>query len=114
MKQEAEVARRLAPVFAWPTLVFTLAVLAGLGAGALAGLVNGLVTTRVRIPPFVATLAMLTVARGLALHYTDSRSISGLPAEFGALAEGAADPPELPAGVREYIRAWGLYPSGPA
>lgn len=44
-----------------------IGVLAGLGTGALAGLINGTVVARMRIPPFVATLGMLYVAKGLAL-----------------------------------------------
>lgn len=44
-----------------------LGVLAGLAAGALAGFVNGLIIARLRIPPFIATLGMLNVAKGLAL-----------------------------------------------
>jgi ribose transport system permease protein len=44
-----------------------LGVLAGLGTGALAGLANGLIITKMRIPPFIATLGMMMIARGLAL-----------------------------------------------
>lgn len=50
----------------WGLPVF-VGVLAGLATGALAGLINGTVITRMRIPPFVATLGMLYVAKGLAL-----------------------------------------------
>jgi len=42
-------------------------VLVGLLAGGLAGCVNGLVIAKLRIPPFIATLGMLNVAKGLAL-----------------------------------------------
>ncbi len=58
----------------------------GIGAGSLCGLASGLVTTKMQIPPFVATLAMLTIAKGIALHYTESQTITGLPdafADFG-------------------------------
>jgi len=47
-----------------------LATLGGLVVGAFAGLVNGLVITRGRIPPFIATLGMLGIARGVALVIT--------------------------------------------
>jgi ribose transport system permease protein len=47
-------------------LASTAAVAAGVAAGALAGLVNGLVIIGLRVSPFVATLGMLSVARGLA------------------------------------------------
>ena len=42
------------------------AVAAGLAVGGLCGLVNGLVITRLRITPFLATLGMMGIARGLA------------------------------------------------
>lgn len=72
-----------------PALLIPLGVAVGIGVSALAGLFNGLVTTRVRIPPFVVTLAMLTMGRGLVLQYTDSRKISGLPEAFGDWGSGA-------------------------
>jgi len=59
-----------------------LAVGVGLGVGALAGAINGLLITLGRIPPFIATLGMMTLARGLALSYAGGRPITGLPAGF--------------------------------
>ncbi|WP_433869524.1 ABC transporter permease/substrate-binding protein [Saccharopolyspora sp. CA-218241] len=53
-----------------------LAVPLGLAAGAAAGLVSGVLVTAGRVPPFIATLAMLSVARGLALVIADGRPIS--------------------------------------
>jgi ribose/xylose/arabinose/galactoside ABC-type transport system permease subunit len=44
-----------------------IAVPAGILVGGVCGLVNGLVITRLRLPPFVATLGMLSIARGLAV-----------------------------------------------
>lgn len=52
-----------------------LAVPAGLATGALIGLVNGLVTTRVRIPSFLVTLGTLGIVNGLARWITDLKSI---------------------------------------
>jgi ribose/xylose/arabinose/galactoside ABC-type transport system permease subunit len=49
------------------TVPFPLALLAALAVGALAGLVNGFFTTVVKIPSFIATLGMLSIAQGLAL-----------------------------------------------
>lgn len=71
-------------------------VLAGLGLGALLGLVNGLVIARARIPPFVATLGMMTVARGLALTFTQGRPITGLPAGFTFIGAGFVGPIPMP------------------
>jgi ribose transport system permease protein len=61
---------------------FALAVVVGLGAGAAAGFVNGLLITKGKLPPFIATLAMLSVARGLTLVISDGRPISGFPPGF--------------------------------
>ena len=61
-----------------------LVVVIGLGVGAATGVVNGTLIAYLRVPPFVATLAMLTVARGLAFIVSEGRSIGGLPRWFGA------------------------------
>jgi ribose transport system permease protein len=62
------------------------AVLAGIGAGTACGLVNGLLVTAGRLPPFIATLGMMSVARGVALMLADGRPISGFPDSFRAVA----------------------------
>ncbi|MFN8349163.1 MAG: ribose ABC transporter permease [Spirosomataceae bacterium] len=69
---------------------FTLlgAVLAGIVTGALLGFFNGFVITRFKVPPFVATLAMLTVARGLTMLWTKGFPISGLGEQFAYLGTG--------------------------
>ncbi|GAA2772592.1 substrate-binding domain-containing protein [Saccharopolyspora taberi] len=58
----------------------------GLAAGAAAGLLSGVLITAGRVPPFIATLAMLSVARGLSLVIADGRpvSLSGPLGEFGS------------------------------
>ena len=68
----------------------TAGVLAGVAAGVAVGAVNGLIVTRIRIPSFIVTLAMMMVARGAALKYTDARTISGLPESFGVFGDNAA------------------------
>jgi ribose transport system permease protein len=65
-----------------------VALLAGLGTGLGCGLVNGVLITFGRLPPFIATLGMMSVARGAALLYTDGRPVSGFSAEFRWLATG--------------------------
>ncbi len=63
-----------------------LAVLTGLGVGVGCGLVNGLLITFGRLPPFIATLGMMSMARGCALLFTSGRPISGFSDGFRALA----------------------------
>ena len=60
----------------------------GLLAGAACGLMNGLLITRGGLPPFIATLGMMSVARGAALLYTEGRPISGFDPGFRLLATG--------------------------
>jgi ribose transport system permease protein len=62
----------------------------GLGVGLVVGAINGLIVTRVRVPPFVVTLAMLLVVRGAAYKYTNANTISGLPAGFAGLSQSGA------------------------
>jgi ribose/xylose/arabinose/galactoside ABC-type transport system permease subunit len=65
-----------------------LAVLAALSIGTLLGVINGVMIARAKIPPFIATLGMLTVARGLTLMYTQGQPITGLPASFRWIGTG--------------------------
>lgn len=64
---------------------FVPALLCGLLAGSLCGLASGLLVTLARLPPFIATLALMTVARGLANKYTDGNVVSGWPDAFNTL-----------------------------
>jgi len=52
-----------------------VAVAGGLAAGALLGLVNGVVITKARMEPFIVTLAMMIAARGVALGATGENSV---------------------------------------
>ena len=56
--------------------------------GMVIGAINGLMIVKGGIPPFVATLAMLAMARGLTLVYTDGRPIAGLDEIFIFLGTG--------------------------
>lgn len=62
---------------------------AGIIIGALIGLFNGFAITRFNVPPFVATLAMLTIARGLTMLYTGGHPISNLGAGFAFIGTGS-------------------------
>ena len=63
--------------------------LVGVIVGALCGMVNGLCVTQLKLPPFIATLGMMLVARGLALEITGARPVSGLGDAFGVLGNGS-------------------------
>ncbi|MEJ5963723.1 ABC transporter permease subunit [Pedobacter immunditicola] len=69
---------------------FTLfgVILVGIMVGCLMGTMNGWVITKFNVPPFVATLAMLTIARGLTMLYTQGFPISGLGENFSYLGTG--------------------------
>jgi ribose transport system permease protein len=56
--------------------------------GALAGLANAFVITWLLVPPFVATLAMLSIARGLTYLWTGGLPITGLDPAFDSLGSG--------------------------
>ena len=75
-------------------LVFTstgnlvLALATTLGVGALLGLTNGLLISKVRVPPFIATLGMMGIARGLALILSSGIPIYGLDDNFKFIGQG--------------------------
>ena len=61
----------------------------GLLVGALCGAINGLCVTWLKLPPFIATLGMMLVARGVALQITDAKAIGGLGEGFAELGNGS-------------------------
>ncbi len=60
--------------------------LASIATGVIAGSINGLVVSRFNIPPFIATLGMLTLASGFAYAIGNGAPINGVPNSFGAFA----------------------------
>lgn len=65
------------------------AMLAAVLIGALIGFFNGIAITSFKVPPFVATLAMLTIARGCTMLYTAGHPISNLGADFAVIGTGS-------------------------
>jgi ribose transport system permease protein len=65
-----------------------VALAAALATGIAAGLANGALVAFGRLPPFIATLGMMSAARGAALLLADGRPISGFDAGFRAIATG--------------------------
>ena len=64
------------------------AILIGVVVGGVLGLTNGVLVTRFKLPPFIATLGMLGIARGIVLVITDANTIQGLPDGFQTVANG--------------------------
>lgn len=73
-----------------------LAILAAIVVGIIVGGINGLLVSRARIPPFIATLGMMTLVRGLAFSYTEGQPITGLPEAFRWLGTGSIGPIPAP------------------
>lgn len=69
---------------------FTLlgAIIGGMLVGTLMGTFNGYTITKFKVPPFVATLAMLTIGRGLTMLYTNGFPISSLGSNFACIGTG--------------------------
>lgn len=65
-----------------PLIPLVVAVLVGL----IAGSINGIVVSVLKVPPFIATLGMLTLASGIAFAIGNGAPINGLPASFGTFA----------------------------
>ena len=67
----------------WPAFI-----IGALAVGGFAGLINGVIVTKVGIPSFIATLGTLGIARGLAYVLTTERAIYGLPDPIVYLGQG--------------------------
>jgi inositol transport system permease protein len=68
-----------------PVMPVIVPILAALIIGGFCGFVNGFLIAKTKIPAFIATLGMLTVARGFALIYTSGRPVSNLIPSLNAL-----------------------------
>lgn len=88
-------------------LPLSMAILAGIGAACIGGLTNGILIGRRNMPPFVATLGMMAVARGLVYIYTHGGPIQiTYPEQFGVLGRGRIGP--LPVIVISWLVISGL------
>ncbi len=74
----------------WKTLGLPLGGAAALAVavGTFAGFVNGVIITKFRVPPLIATLATLALYRGLAEGISQARSVRGYPDWFYGLGQG--------------------------
>ena len=69
-----------------------IAMIAGLAMGIGIGLTNGVLTVYGRVQSFIVTLAMMGIARGVALVWTGGKPISRLPVNFGIMGAGYLGP----------------------
>jgi len=65
-----------------------IAILGGLAVGATTGMINGIVVTRIKVNPLIATLGMMSIARGCALGFTEGHPVINLPKEFAIIGQG--------------------------
>ena len=63
-----------------------IAIAAALAIGGVFGSLSGVAITWGRLPPFIATLGMMSIARGCALLFTEGRPVSGFDADFRSVA----------------------------
>jgi ribose/xylose/arabinose/galactoside ABC-type transport system permease subunit len=80
-----------------------VAVAAMIGVGLLTGLINGVAVARLRMPPFMVTLASMMIVGGLAVWYTRSQKIYDLPDAFLAIGQGS-----LPGGLPVAVMVAGI------
>ncbi|MBQ3574657.1 MAG: ABC transporter permease [Clostridia bacterium] len=73
----------------WPVL---FGVLLGLLAGAVFGYLNGCLITKLKLPPFIATLGTMSIARGLSYGITGGYPIGSLPKSFKFIGLGMVPP----------------------
>jgi ribose transport system permease protein len=73
-----------------------IGIVVGILVGAAVGVCNGLLVTRLSLPPFIATLGMLGVARGLTFIVSGEVAVYGLPSSFRLVGEGQIGPIPLP------------------
>ena len=66
-----------------------LGLIGGVLVGGLAGLINGIVVTRIKVNPLIATLGMMAIARSCALGFTSGRPVIGVPMSFAYLGQGS-------------------------
>nr|WP_157669362.1 ribose ABC transporter permease [Chitinibacter sp. GC72] len=67
-----------------PVVAASVGILAGAGMG----MINGVIISKGKVAPFIATLGMMTILRGLSLVFSEGRPITGLNSDFFAMLGG--------------------------
>ncbi len=85
-----------------------LAIAICLFIGVVIGVINGAITIALNIPPFITTLGMMTIARGLALTFTQGIPITGFPDAFRFAGAGVLGTIAMPIIVAIVVFALGF------
>ncbi len=95
-------------VAAWVfiNLSIPLGIVAALAVGIATGLINGLLITKVGMNPFVATLGMQVLIRGVLLIVTDGKPVYGVQSEFTWVGLGKVGPIPAPVLTLRRRRSW--------
>ncbi|WP_273430711.1 ABC transporter permease [Chitinibacter tainanensis] len=88
-----------------PVAATGLGVLAGAGMG----MVNGLVISKGKVAPFIATLGTMTILRGLALVFSEGRPITGLDSDFFTMLGGGYVAGLIPVPVVIMVVMFGVF-----
>lgn len=78
------------------TLIVAIGILAALFVGMLCGLINGFVIVRCKVPSFIATLGMMSIARGLALIIAEGKTLYTFPTQVRWFGNGHIGPFPVP------------------
>jgi methyl-galactoside transport system permease protein len=87
--QDPALATAIYPGRSFPVIV---PILAGIAAGGIFGLLNGVLVAYGKLPPFIATLGTMSIARGMQLIYTKAAIVSSLTPDFKAIAQKSFGP----------------------
>jgi len=85
----------LAAIYPGKNFPIIVPIIAGIAAGAIFGLFNGILVAYGKLPAFIATLGTMVIARGVQLLYTKAAIVSSLKAPFKAIAQTSIGPSKM-------------------
>lgn len=86
-----------------------LGILCGILVGGVVGLVNGMLITKLSLPPFIATLGTLSICGGVALILTNGQAVFGVPHAFNLLGGGSIGPIPAPIVIMACVAVVGYF-----
>lgn len=90
--QDPEVATAAAMIYPGRVFPLIVPIVMALIAGGIFGLLNGVLVAYGKLPPFIATLGTMVIARGIQLIYTKAAIVSSLTGPFKAIAQTSVGP----------------------